>query len=239
MWLLYQRGRQQDRKELAMNQLRHLLATGVTDLENSRIYRFTAPDWYLLKVLHAWWTKQSLLVMRTALYDPQTLDVFDVTNDWRVARTATDMYNHIAEASQALKTPLNELHLHTINWQEHERGYAVWVRTLYAGKRSFVAQTLMRQFEEHATSEFQEALSELGSSPAKTEVKNLASKITLEAVMELERLRDELSRTPRLPGARVEIKMRVYCAQARLRTFQRLAYEAIRRTKRKRRRAES
>ncbi len=222
-----------------MNQLRHLLATGVTDLENSRAYRFTAPGWYLLKVFYAWWTKQSLLVMRTALYDPQTLDVFDVTNDWRVAKTATDMYNRVAASSEALVFPLNEVYLHTINWQEHERGYAVWVRTLYAGKRSLVAQTLMRRLEEQAASEFQAKLSELGAEPTRVAVKTLASAIIEEADVELETLRGELSRTPRLPGARAGIKMRVYCAQARLRTFQWLAYEAIRQTKRKRRRAES
>lgn len=130
----YLRSRALDRKDLAVSQLAHLLATGRIDLETAQRIYLPGPPWYFLRVVAAIVTRTPLYASRVALYDPPTGEVFNVLHDWGRVSSATAMYDRIAAYTEALPPRCPEHRHQTLDWQEHELGFAVWIRQIHSGK---------------------------------------------------------------------------------------------------------
>lgn len=240
-WTAYRRLRLNDLKQTAAHHLFHLFQYNIFNVQDIRIPGIPPKTGYVVSVVEAWWKRESVLAMSTATYDirdkanPQ---VFDVTYEWAVAPSASAMYERAAKGSQILKQHVGEEYLHTFNWQNDKYGYVVWVRTHFAGKRSYLMKETAHRVSASARDEFYRALDAFRASKTDTpvtrnDVSNFAVSKVDGANATLRHAKGQFRCAPRGPGTRIDRKVEVCVQRARLRTFKQCRREAVKTTPRR------
>lgn len=234
-WAAYKRTRLTDDSASVESDVLHLLTLGVKDLQRIRISLIPWPSWRFILIIRAWWKHESVFAMLRVTYDvahSEFPQVYSAKYVWGIAPTATDFYNAVAQGSEAMQPRLTQQHLHTINWQQHERGCVVWVRTQFAGKRSYLMQQTAREVSAAARDEFYQELEafkagRVGEPIRKKDVFEFGLSKVDDAERALLAAKDDFWSAPRGPGTRIDHKVNVCVQRARLRTFKRCRRESV------------